>query len=573
MDTSTLLQSVTSTTTSALTSPSAAPEALDDDLVPAHHASPVVAFIIGLSIVTLASILNAAGLNLTKLDHVRTSAIPKAARRRDWLRPLWLLGMILYILSQLIGSTLALEYMRAEYVAPLGSTALIFNFLFAKFLVNTPVTKHDIYGTIIVILGVIGIVAFGSINSGLGTETDARHLTALWTRGNWLAYFFFMSFALLFLYLFTYQLDQVLNARSDPNAPPFAGMRVRAGGLVPPTTFVGKVGTFWGNSMMWTREKLELWTAPHDDKRIAWTLGIGWACCGGGLAGACLVFAKAAVKLISGALSHENTGNQFGHASVIFTFIFLAATAVCQIICLNKGLAVYDSTLVVPVFYGVYTGLGFLDSLIFNDEVDAYHSWALFLIFCSMIVLVSGVILLTYKKPDDKGAAQSSGAPLSARGHRSATKSGFVHPGRDEEEGLREQHEREDGATWQLGDISDDDGDDDNDDNDSRALRSPRVKRKSSGLSIKPRTRGEGEEASMLAAHEVEEDEARGGDSTSSDATLARLDTNTFTADEAFGHGRGQSGVAGEPCVMLQSNTRSLCTDLAGAPTVPRRCC
>ena len=44
---------------------------------------------------------------------VRTNAIPKSARRRDWLRPLWLLGMTLYILSQLIGSTLALDYMRA----------------------------------------------------------------------------------------------------------------------------------------------------------------------------------------------------------------------------------------------------------------------------------------------------------------------------------------------------------------------------------------------------------------------------------------------------------------------------
>jgi magnesium transporter len=38
--------------------------------VPAHHANPVVAFIIGLAIILLASILNAAGLNLTKLDHV-----------------------------------------------------------------------------------------------------------------------------------------------------------------------------------------------------------------------------------------------------------------------------------------------------------------------------------------------------------------------------------------------------------------------------------------------------------------------------------------------------------------------
>lgn len=35
-----------------------------------RHANPVLAFIIGLSIIILASVLNAAGLNLTKLDHV-----------------------------------------------------------------------------------------------------------------------------------------------------------------------------------------------------------------------------------------------------------------------------------------------------------------------------------------------------------------------------------------------------------------------------------------------------------------------------------------------------------------------
>lgn len=72
--------------------------------------------------------------------------------------------MILYVVSQLIGSTLALDYMRAgglfslcikcaiadalgcpiEYVAPLGSASLIFNFLFARFLVGTPVTNTDI---------------------------------------------------------------------------------------------------------------------------------------------------------------------------------------------------------------------------------------------------------------------------------------------------------------------------------------------------------------------------------------------------------------------------------------------
>ncbi|KAH9894921.1 hypothetical protein C8Q73DRAFT_745326 [Cubamyces lactineus] len=526
------MESATLTSTSILDSPTIVPEAPLDDPVPAHHASPVVAFIIGLAIITLASILNAAGLNLTKLDHVRTSAIPKSARRREFLRPLWLLGMILYI-------TLALEYMRAEYVAPLGSTSLIFNFLFAKFLVNTPVMRNDIYGTIIVIVGVIGIVAFGSINSGLGTETDAHHLTYLWTRGNWLAYFFFMAFALIFLYIFTSQLDQVLTARGDLHAEPFSGMRARAATLPSASTYVGRVMAFWENAMLWTREKLELWTAAHDDKRIAWTLGIGWACCGGGLAGGCLVFAKAAVKLISGAMSHENTGNQFGHASVVFTFILLAVTAVCQIICLNKGLAIYDSTLVVPVFYGVYTGLG----CIFNDEVDAYQSWTLFFIFVSMIVLVSGVVLLTYKKPDDKASAPSA-VPLSARGRRTPKKGGPSLG--DEEEALHDLEEGDEGdVMWQLGEASDDEEDGTRSPRPTspRPQGSPRVQRRASGLKLgmgsgrsrspRPRQRGEGEHESMLADHEAEEDEAR--QSTSSDATLARPDTATFADDDGFG--------------------------------------
>lgn len=75
------------------------------------------------------------------------------------------------------------------------------------------------------------------------------------------------------------------------------------------------------------------------------------------------------VKLISGDISRRDGGSQvsglfiyrehfveplqFAHPASIFTFIFLALTAVSQILCLNRGLRFYDSTLVVPVFYGV----------------------------------------------------------------------------------------------------------------------------------------------------------------------------------------------------------------------------
>ena len=184
-----------------------------------------------------------------------------------------------------------------------------------------------------------------------------------------------MSLSLTLLYIFTTQLDLVLSSREDLSAQPFAGMSARIP-KTPPGGPLVRLKGLWNWSMIWIAEKLEEWTAGKDDKVISWTLGIGWACAGGGLAGECLVFAKATyvflgfsmcnpdtrwldrVKLISGSLSHENAGNQLGHFAPIVTLIFLAITAVLQIVCLNRGLEIYDSTLVVPVFYGVYTATG-----------------------------------------------------------------------------------------------------------------------------------------------------------------------------------------------------------------------
>ncbi|KZW00316.1 hypothetical protein EXIGLDRAFT_830963 [Exidia glandulosa HHB12029] len=384
---------------------------------------PVVAFIVGLLIVLAASVLNALGLNLSKLDHARNAAIPKSARRREFLRPLLVIGMSLYILSQLIGSTLALEYMRAEYVAPLGSSSLVFNFLFANLLVGTQITRTDIYGTIVVLFGVVGIVAFGSINSGLESQMNADRLHTLWTRSGWLLYFIAMSIALLVLFISAQQLETILAARGDLEALPFAAEVGRRRTDTPANAFgrarvaVGAAVTKWGAF-------LEHWTSAQTDRNLAWTLGIAWACCGGGLAGLCLVFAKASVKLISGKLSHENAGNQFASVAAIFTFILLAVAAVSQIVALNKGLRAYDSTLVVPMFYGVYTASGFLNSLIFNNEVDAYKGWTLALVFLSIVVLIGGVILLTNEKPDPTSAKAKAKAALKMKGVRSPGKGG-----------------------------------------------------------------------------------------------------------------------------------------------------
>jgi magnesium transporter len=150
-----------------------------------------------------------------------------------------------------------------------------------------------------VVFGVVGIVAFGTINSGLSSETDVDHITYLWRRGGWLGFFFTMAFALIVLLIFTSSLDAILAARSDLSSVPFSGMSAREGPKSHPTGYWRKARAAWNAVMMWIMEKLETWSAPKDDKTVAWTLGIGWACCGGGLAGGCLVFAKARWALLA----------------------------------------------------------------------------------------------------------------------------------------------------------------------------------------------------------------------------------------------------------------------------------
>jgi hypothetical protein len=118
---------------------------------------------------------------------------------------------------------------------------------------------------VLVIAGVIGIVAFGSINSGLDNDTSVARLTRLWRRPGWLSFFFVVSFALLVLYLFVSTLDAVLAVRADLFTAPL-GARRRGPA---PTSAFGRARARWDVANGYIAERLEVWTASKNDKLIA----------------------------------------------------------------------------------------------------------------------------------------------------------------------------------------------------------------------------------------------------------------------------------------------------------------
>jgi hypothetical protein len=137
----------------------------------------------------------------------------------------------------------------------------------------------------------------------------------------------------------------------------------------------------------------------------------------------------------------------------------------------------------------------FLDSLIFNNQVDAYKPWILFLVFTSIVILISGVVLLTHKKPERSQRNVARSRPVIKDDRNS------------EAQALRGSEEGESPADelWQLGDMSDDEDGADAD-------------------TTKPASRGAADGGVEEGRRLIEEEDMRR--SSSSDATLARNDSH-----------------------------------------------
>lgn len=106
-----------------------------------------------------------------------------------------------------------------------------------------------------------------------------------------------MTSAIVIQYISNTQLEAVYHARSEISVLPSSTTprarhtSAKPRGRIAATCFT--ISHAWERAMTKLRELMEHWTASKDDKTIAWTLGIGWACNGGAMAGGSLVFAKA----------------------------------------------------------------------------------------------------------------------------------------------------------------------------------------------------------------------------------------------------------------------------------------
>lgn len=267
--------------------------------------------------------------------------------------------------------------MRAEYVAPLGSSSLIFNILFAYLLVGTSITKLDVVGTLTIIVGVVGVVVFGNMRiktDKIDAESNLSLslLKELWGRSDWIIFLTFLELTTVAFWWLSRIAHGVCMARvidergeDDRDGSGVDAMLEGGGGrrVANPYEgqgFVGQVKSFrdaWhrkqGRIRRVVKQALERWTSARPDSSIRQLAAFAWAVTSGLLSGQTLILAKSGVKLVTSAIhkSDPNEANQFTSPLSWFIVILLVVCAVTQVYALQLALKCFDATFVVPVLF------------------------------------------------------------------------------------------------------------------------------------------------------------------------------------------------------------------------------
>lgn len=94
-----------------------------------------------LLIALIASMTQAFGISIQRRSHLLVdTSIPL------YKRPMWVSGFLIYTISNMIGSTCTIGYLPIIILAPVGAIGLVFNAIFAKWILGDPFTKRTVFG-------------------------------------------------------------------------------------------------------------------------------------------------------------------------------------------------------------------------------------------------------------------------------------------------------------------------------------------------------------------------------------------------------------------------------------------
>ncbi|GAB7361797.1 hypothetical protein MBLNU230_g1840t1 [Neophaeotheca triangularis] len=312
--------------------------------------SPGAGVAFGIIVGLISTCVQSVGLTLQRKSHMlEDEKIHHHLRRAPYRRRRWQIGMFLFLIANIIGSTIQITTLPLPLLSTLQASGLVFNSLLASLLLKEPWTWRTAWGTVLVAGGAVLISLFSALPEP--SHSLRQLIELLWMR----SFLIWFIMSLLFV--------------------------------------LGVLGmTFFLQHCI-----------AHNKRRsgkVTLIRGMSYGLISGVLSAHALLLAKSAVELIVRSIvDHNNQFNRFESWLLLLAFLFLALT---QLYYLHRGLKLVSTSILYPFVFCIYNIVAILDGLIYFRQMDRLPPLHAGLIALGTVVLLSGVLALSWRLQDEE---------------------------------------------------------------------------------------------------------------------------------------------------------------------------
>ncbi|OTB08311.1 hypothetical protein M426DRAFT_52268 [Hypoxylon sp. CI-4A] len=322
--------------------------------------SPGGTIAIGILVGLISTSVQSLGLTLQRKSHMlEDEKYPLEFQRPAYRRRRWQLGMGMFVISNIFGSTIQISTLPLPVLSTLQAAGLVFNSICATLILNEPFTQWSFYGTALVTTGAALIAIFGAIPSPAHSLSELLDLLGRWPFILWMS------------------LQAVL--------------------VISMAVVIDLVNHF---------------SSLSQNSRFRLARGLVFGCISGILSAHSLLFAKSAVELVIRTIADGD--NQFYHWESWMLVVGLVALALSQLYYLHRGLKLVSTSVLYPLVFCIYNIIAILDGLIYFRQTDLITPLHGGLIALGTAILLSGVLALSWRLSDEQhppAVGQSTLAP------------------------------------------------------------------------------------------------------------------------------------------------------------------
>lgn len=312
--------------------------------------SPEGLVAVGILVGLLSTCVQSIGLTLQRKSHIlEDEKDDDAVRRPPYRRRRWQIGMFLFLIANIVGSSIQITTLPLPVLSTLQASGLVFNSILASVILKEAWTWRTVYGTILVAAGAVLVSFFSAVPEP--SHSLSQLLQLLFVPG-FLVWFILSLVFVLAVAVLTFALRFCV-----------PGLR-------------------------------------GDSPRVCLVNGMSFGMISGILSAHALLLAKSAVELIVTSLTdHENQFRSFEPWLLVLAFLFLA---LAQLYYLHLGLKLISTSILYPFVFCVYNIVAILDGLIYFRQMSQLNPLHAGLIALGTVLLLSGVLALSWRLNDDE---------------------------------------------------------------------------------------------------------------------------------------------------------------------------